>query len=658
MAQVKSTTARLHGRRLSLARAVWLATAALAFGLFIAGVPARFAELLSVEPGYDLAVQQLGISARAGAIYFMAIEGSIALAYGVFAFIIFWRRSDDWMALLVSFTLVVVGATLPPVIDAILPARPDLRGPAAVLGAISLGTGLINYYLFPDGRFVPRQARWLAAAVIAWAAASLGINLVTGAPPPDPPAILIYAVFYFSGLAAQVYRYRRVSGPLQRQQTKWALWGAVAGFTGFCIFFLPPVIVPSLAVPGYSRLVFLLIASPVYLAGLILIPLSLVFAALRYRLWDIDLLLSRSLVYGALTAGLGLLFLSAVVLLQMVFPRLGGSLQSGLALGATALVMGALFVPARRRLQAWVDRRFYPGALAPTLPGGPAPGAGLAAGMRFGPYEVVRLLGRGGMAEVYLGRHSGLGRDVAIKVLSPSLAAEADFRRRFEREARTVAALKHPNIVEVYDFGEAEGLYYMVMEHIAGPDLAARLAGHKRLSLAQAQAIAADVAIAIDYAHGQGVVHRDVKPSNVLLRPEEVGGQAPAGGPPVRAVLTDFGIARLVGGSTSTRLTVTGALGTLEYIAPEQIMAAKRVDGRADVYSLGVMLYEMITGRLPITGDSPGALVLAQLQQPPPDPRQYLPDLPAAAAEAMLRALAKEPEARFATAGEFIRALI
>jgi serine/threonine-protein kinase len=168
------------------------------------------------------------------------------------------------------------------------------------------------------------------------------------------------------------------------------------------------------------------------------------------------------------------------------------------------------------------------------------------------------------------------------------------------------------------------------------------------MSLEMAQRLADDLASALDYAHARGVVHRDVKPSNVLMRADGAGGW--------QAVLTDFGIAHIAGLS-GDRLTQTGALGTLEYIAPEQILAAHRIDGRADVYSLGVLLYEMLTGKLPFVGDNPGALVLAHLQQPPPDPALARPDLPPHAAQAILRALAKGPDDRFATAGALARAL-
>lgn len=273
-------------------------------------------------------------------------------------------------------------------------------------------------------------------------------------------------------------------------------------------------------------------------------------------------------------------------------------------------------------------------------------------GTLIGPYEILGQIARGGMSEVYRGRHTRLERMVAIKILPVSLAAEQDFRERFTREAQGVATLQHPNIVQVYDFGDLQNTYYMVMEFINGRDLGSIMRETGPLPLKHTLNLLKQIAAALDYAHARGIVHRDIKPSNVMVENEPIPGNTYA-----RAVLTDFGIAKLRSGDTGA--TKTGMLmGTLNYMAPEQIRSSGQVDGRADVYALGVMTYQLLTGKLPFDAENPGALMLSHIQTPAPDPRLLKPDLPAHIALGLLRALEKDPALRPATAGEFISLLI
>jgi serine/threonine-protein kinase len=277
---------------------------------------------------------------------------------------------------------------------------------------------------------------------------------------------------------------------------------------------------------------------------------------------------------------------------------------------------------------------------------------GSFAGTRLGTYEVLELLGRGGMAEVYKGRHPRLDRTVAIKILPSSLASDASFRQRFEQEAKAVAALRHPNIVQMFDFGDVEGLYYMVMEYIDGIDLSRHMNEINSMDLVEIRAIVNDVASALDYAHRQGLVHRDVKPSNVMLQEKPGSSEKPV----LSAFLTDFGIAKILGSNTGA--TETGMMmGTLDYMAPEQIRVSRQVDGRADTYAVGVMVYRMVTGELPFKGEHPSTVMLGHLQDPPPDPRKLVPDLPESIAAAILRAMDKDPKERFGTVGKFAKAL-
>jgi serine/threonine-protein kinase len=256
------------------------------------------------------------------------------------------------------------------------------------------------------------------------------------------------------------------------------------------------------------------------------------------------------------------------------------------------------------------------------------------------------------MAEVYKAQDCKGGHSVAIKVLLPHFLRETSVRQRFQREVRAAARLEHPNIVQVYECGEADGRYYLVMQYIAGPNLGQFLDGHGRLPLTQACRIIQDVANALDYVHRRGLVHRDVKASNVMLDPIVANEARDL---EYRAMIMDFGLAKIL--DESARLSHSGVVGTFGYIAPEQIQSPGRVDGRADVYALGVVAYQMLTGQLPFVQRNPGALLMAHLTQPPPDPRERVPDLPRHVTEALQLALAKRPEDRYPTAGALAEAL-
>ena len=267
-------------------------------------------------------------------------------------------------------------------------------------------------------------------------------------------------------------------------------------------------------------------------------------------------------------------------------------------------------------------------------------------GQSLGKYRVLEPLGRGGMARVYRAYHPQLDRYVAIKVLRSDLVEEEDFLARFKREARAVAALRHPNVVRVFDFDVQQGIYYMVMELLEGDSLRTRLndyrAREEQIPLGDVARILLDVLEGLQYAHSEGMVHRDVKPGNILL---SRSGQA---------VLTDFGIAQIIGG---TRYTVSGALmGTLNYMSPEQGLEGE-CDARSDIYSLGIVLYEILTGDPPFDADTPLAILLKHVNDPLPPPRKIEPSIPRPLERVVLKALAKRREQRYQSADEMAQAL-
>ncbi len=267
-------------------------------------------------------------------------------------------------------------------------------------------------------------------------------------------------------------------------------------------------------------------------------------------------------------------------------------------------------------------------------------------GQTIGKYRVVARLGQGGMAEVYKAYQPGLDRYVAVKVLHSHLAGDPDFIGRFEREARAVANLRHPNIVQVFDFDSQEQMYYMAMEFVNGPtlkvELQTRVEQGKLFTLEETARIMAALCSAIDYAHTRGMVHRDLKPANFILTQD---GQI---------LILDFGIAKIVG---ATQFTVTGMMsGTPAYMSPEQGQG-ERGDARSDIYSLGVVLYEMITGKVPFDADTPFAVIMKHINASLPSPRSINPNIPEVVERVILKALSKNPDERYQTGAEFAAAL-
>lgn len=263
-----------------------------------------------------------------------------------------------------------------------------------------------------------------------------------------------------------------------------------------------------------------------------------------------------------------------------------------------------------------------------------------------GRYRIEAPLGQGGMSAVYRATDPNLRRTVAIKLIHSHLAADPEFVRRFEEEAAAVARLRHPNIIQVFDFNHDGATYYMVLEYLPGHTLLEKLeqANQQRqlLSLTETLNIMIPLCEAVAYAHQQGMIHRDLKPANVMINPQ---GQP---------ILMDFGIAKIVGGESMT--ATGGVIGTVAYMSPEQIRGQKP-DNRADIYALGIILYQMISGRLPFQGENTAATMMQHLNAPVPDARQFNQAVPAALVAVIQKALAKEAAQRYQSAAEMAIAL-
>lgn len=263
-------------------------------------------------------------------------------------------------------------------------------------------------------------------------------------------------------------------------------------------------------------------------------------------------------------------------------------------------------------------------------------------GKAWGRFQILEERGRGGMAVVYKAHDSILQRTVALKVLLPRLAANKEFTERFRREAITAANLRHPNIVIIFDVGSHERFQYIVMEYLDGPTLRREIQNTGSVPTDRILTILGQLAGALDYAHEQGLVHRDIKPANVII------------GACDHVTLTDFGLVKAASGSTLTGEGVT--MGTLRYMSPEQAMG-RELDARADVYSLGIVVYEMLAGETPFSGTTPYATLHSLIYETPPPLSQRHLKIPPGVERAVFRALAKDPNKRFDTAGEFAQAV-
>src|SRR4051812_35632439 len=270
-----------------------------------------------------------------------------------------------------------------------------------------------------------------------------------------------------------------------------------------------------------------------------------------------------------------------------------------------------------------------------------------AIGATFAEHVIRGVAGRGGMGIVYRAMHLPLKREVALKVIAPGSSTDDEFRARFRNEFEAAASIQHPNVIPIYHAGEEDGLLFVTMRYVDGDDLARIVAAETRLEPVRATMLIAQVAAALDAAHALGLVHRDVKPANILI---ERAGELE------HALLTDFGLTKSL--QSDTKMTKTGTvIGTFDYTAPEQLDGGD-VDARTDVYALGCVLFQTLTGRVPFPRDSLGATLYAHFESDPPSVTALVPEAPAALDGVIATAMAKDPAARYASAGDLARAAL
>jgi tRNA A-37 threonylcarbamoyl transferase component Bud32 len=594
----------------------------------------------------------LGLPALFQSIIDYGVDLLLMFGFSVIAVILIVNRSDDWFAIFTSLFLIVFGARITNLANniAMTPGYQSQGGLILALGDIGI---VLFSMLFPDGKFTPRWMKFLVPFLVI---SMLGIYIFPDAPfywdkmRQNGYYFLFTVSWYVTGLASGLHRYYRTSTLAQKQQLRWIFIGTMGPFLWFIVFQVLSYLFPALTGSEVAAASFQAVSRLAGIFMFLMLPLFVAISIVRTRLFDIDMIINRSLVYGILTIGLGLTFGLIFILASAIFRSMHSSDQFFFVAVIFSVAAGAGFQPLRKKLQRFVDRFFYHIQIdyqkTPAEVRAEAE-TNVDGGITLSSYRNLKLIGHGGMAEVYRATDSTGRGNVAVKVLRAALAEDEQFQKRFMREAEIVSKLEHPNIVRIMDFGQERSSYYIVMELLSGPDLNHLLKEEKRLSLSNTVSMLRGVADALDYAHINGLVHRDIKPSNVMLDSSTI---------PSRSVLTDFGIAKMV--DAHTRITNTaGMLGTFDYMAPEQIQASADVDGRADIYALGVMTYQMLTGRLPFERPDTGAILLAHLNAPPPDAREIVSDLPRHSARAIQQAMAKNINERFISAKDFITAL-
>ncbi|HSL30069.1 MAG TPA: serine/threonine-protein kinase, partial [Anaerolineales bacterium] len=532
---------KLTGFRLRAARLLWTGMAAFTIFLFVAGIQPSFEIGLRLLPESQAALRAAGLPLTFPAYVLVVTDILTVLFFGVIAFLLVWRRGDELMTLVVASMLLFTGALYTgPTANANLPyfALAILPGMAESMQAWFV-------YLFPNGKALPRWIWWILVPLPVW---RIGIWLVDYIPTYKAELrtaenyshtaqqawdIGLFILLLAGGIAAQVYRYRRLSTPVQRQQTKWVLFGMIV-----TVLFVGTYVV-VFNVLGYGEnpsLVVSLVARVLRQLSLMIVPATMAVAVLRYRLWDIDFAINRSLVYGALTTVLVALFAVSLRLLS----TLAGGFSAGplIAILLSTVVFALIFQPLNRGLQRFVDRRFYHiyvdyqrsgRPVLPPLEPSTFPSA------HFHEYTDLEIAGRGGMAEVYKATHPTLRRVVAIKLMREAIQDDPVMHMFFERESRALRELDHPNVVKVLDTGQVEDRPYMVMEFIEGDPLG-DLLNNGRLDLETALGFLRPIGAALDYLHAKDIVHRDVKPGNIML--DRAGREA-------RPVITDFGLAKV-----------------------------------------------------------------------------------------------------------------
>jgi|GEM_PF-6938527 len=501
---------------------------------------------------------------------------------------------------------------------------------SSIVAVIPAPIGVMLLFVLPDGEFSPGYGRWLVLALailepirVYFSVTMLSYVIGYGM---FIPTLAIAAI----GVRAQMKRYA-VGTPVFRQQFKWIIFGAASVIAGIAILILTLIVIPAqwhILTQGLDEV------------GGVILAVCLIFAVTRYRLYDIDLIINRVLVYGSSIVGLGLLAVGLFALIQQILvnvPVLGRVT----AVILSVIIVSVLLKPTVDFLQHWIDTRIYGLRFDlnqledyVTAPGSHR--SGEYQGETISGYQLMNRIAIGGLTEVYLATQDG--ELYAVKILLEGKRYDEGAKKQFQTEVRITGKLDHPNLVKMKADEAIDRDSYLILHYVAGETVSWYVEERTRLSFEDVVCVLEDVVEALEYIHKQGIVHRDLKPGNVIISESDQ-----------IAILVDFGLAMYIHDSDG----LEGTIGTIAYMSPEQIQEGHDIDHRTDIYALGVMAYQMLTGKLPFDGGT-GRILFGHLHQPPPDPLELNPDIPLQASLAIQRAMSKDMTDRYQSAREFL----
>lgn len=535
---------------------------------------------------------------------------------------------------------------------------PNWMIPAFLVWLLSSVLALVWLFSFPRAKILIWQ-RVLIVALLLWETYRILFEIHVGFS-NDSYEFMTQALVGI-GILWQIYYFRSQASLAERQQMKWIIWGASLLLAGVMLKDISDQLIQSRVSPlnwiiisSIIRLVFLRVP-----ASFLLISFS--FAISKSSAWNVDFAINKTIVMTLSSAIVGIIFLVSLVLFRFTLAQLVWSSNSNTtSFLLSVFFAGILFDRVNRNVRHFIDTRIYglyfdvielenrdymievaisPEPVRPTI----SLTSGEWTGDLIDGYEVLGIIAQGGMGEIYTAIKDN--HIVAIKtLLKIPFMDNDDIKNRFLREMKILHSLQHPQIVKALGKGFHNGRPYLFLEYIPGQNLRSLIDNTGIVPKDTIICILESVSQALGYIHKRGFVHRDLKPANIILRDNGCD-----------AILADFGLAKHL--ENRQDLTNTGIIGTLSYMAPEQIQATKDVDHRVDIYALSIITYEMLTGKVPFTGQV-GDILFSHLQAPPPDPRIYNPDIHPHVSSVLLRALSKKREDRYYSAEEFLEAVI